>query len=397
MWQGLAVAALLLPWREDGLCGELVDAPDGSIPARCNPWDKDSHTCCSTAGRCMSPGLDIAAHPAKANRGGDGARGAAADEDTTCDVDYAIRQAWRADGQCGEDMKGADGTEPAQCNPLHAHNVTCCSDAGWCGAWPSYEHCRCGDCVNYYAPCACADESPCQDPGSGLCYPRTLSSFADVATEMEAATRPVDASLPSSRAQAEAARRTLQGMLYDSTGRPIDPKFAAANLDRDPRLDPKRTMKDQARRRALLEGVRAGKADVGQRPLASRSVHVVASLHSPPTSLRITSESPPNSPPKRIAFAGRARVRQEVHPARRQARHGILAKAAAGSRGPPVCDRPGRLYGARWWYITAPAGRAAALAEATACRGRKGGQGRRRRRWRGRRRGRRRGQQRGRQ
>ena len=161
MWTAaaaLATTPTLLPWRGDGRCGDGVTAPDGTQPAQCNPWDAVGQTCCDpSVGVCVGSTTCTAA---------------------TCKgcMDYKIRKAWRDDDRCGPDLKGGDGRKPALCHPLHTRNLTCCSEEGWCGAWPSYAHCRCQDCVNHHATCACTLSTPCQDPSSGRCYPRTQSA-----------------------------------------------------------------------------------------------------------------------------------------------------------------------------------------------------------------------------
>jgi len=105
----LAVALLgaLLPWRDDGRCGEHFPAPDGTRVSRCDPWDADA-PCCSAEGVC-----------------------GVGDEFCQCDgcIDYSIRQDWRSDGQCGPEVTGADGSSPATCHPLDRNNGTCCSRA----------------------------------------------------------------------------------------------------------------------------------------------------------------------------------------------------------------------------------------------------------------------------
>lgn len=107
-----AVTLPLLPWREDGRCGAGLVAPDGTVPAQCNPWDKLKRTCCSAAGMCEplgSPGHCSC---------------------PSC-FDYRLRKPWRDDGRCGTDLKGGDGVRGAICHPLHEKNVTCCSEEGW--------------------------------------------------------------------------------------------------------------------------------------------------------------------------------------------------------------------------------------------------------------------------
>ena len=168
-------------------------APDGSQPARCNPWDADGLTCCSSDGRCVSSS---------------GCSSSCAD----C-VDYRIRRTWRDDGRCGADVRNAEGLRPSQCHPMHPQNLTCCSEEGFCGAWPSYAHCRCKDCVNYHTACTCtAPSSPCQDPASGRCYPRTKTP----SNEQE------------QREEQRLARRK------------------AAEQDRPPDMDPRRSMRSVA-------------------------------------------------------------------------------------------------------------------------------------------------------
>ena len=213
-------ATLLLPWRPDGLCGPQYTAPDGTLPARCDPWDAAGRTCCSRGGSCVVP---MAATTAGA------ADNSSLSSSDSCDVDYAIRRPWRSDGQCGEDMPGADGTDPSACNPLHARNLTCCSDAGWCGAWPSWEHCRCRGCVNHFTACVCDAASPCQDPASGRCYPRTAAAAES------------DLAVPHTRQGADPSSQQL-----DSQGRPIDARHLAARHDRRPEQDPRKSMKDVA-------------------------------------------------------------------------------------------------------------------------------------------------------
>ena len=116
-----AAGGTLLPWRADGRCGTEVFAPDGSRPARCNPWHPDGSTCCSAAGWC-GRSKDHCLCP-------------------KC-VNYQIREPWRKDGRCGDEVEGKDGTKPAQCNPLDALNRTCCSDVGWCGGSKEHRLCR---------------------------------------------------------------------------------------------------------------------------------------------------------------------------------------------------------------------------------------------------------------
>ena len=147
----LLAAAGTVPWRDDGRCGDNFTGTDGTFPAQCNPWD-NGRSCCLADGFC----------------------GASSKELCSCAscVDYRIARRWREDGRCGSDIKADDGSRGAICNPLHPRNLTCCSEEGWCGAWPSYEYCRCADCVNYYRSCGCFANTPCQDPASGRCYPR---------------------------------------------------------------------------------------------------------------------------------------------------------------------------------------------------------------------------------
>lgn len=157
--------ALLLPWRDDGRCGGGFTAPDGTLPAQCNPWDEDGRTCCSASGRCIHAAGDAAAARTITDGGATCADG----------TEYHIRTIWRLDGRCGADVRDADGRMSAQCHPFHPGNLTCCSEEGWCGAWPSYAHCRCKDCINHYSVCSCGGDlrAPCQDPASRRCYPRT--------------------------------------------------------------------------------------------------------------------------------------------------------------------------------------------------------------------------------
>lgn len=199
--------AVAFPWREDGLCGAAVSAPDGTQPARCNPWDSQGHTCCAADGTCVDP--STVGH--------------------SC-TEYRIQRVWRDDGRCGADVKNAEGHMPAQCHPMHEHNLTCCSEEGWCGAWPSYAHCRCKDCVNYHAACVCGSPSaPCQDPASARCYPRTQRGDA-----------PDAPSLPTQRRRANADSATVQ---VDSLGNPVDPQNLASSSDRRPDMDPRRSMR----------------------------------------------------------------------------------------------------------------------------------------------------------
>ena len=211
-------SALALPWRSDGLCGPGHDAPDGTNPARCNPWDVDGKTCCSAEGVCVE-----SSHTDRCRC-------------ANC-TEYAIRRAWRNDGRCGDDLKGGDGIAPAICHPLHPRNITCCSEEGFCGAWPSYAHCRCHDCVNHHTNCGCAatPDTPCQDAASGRCYPRTLrDGDADMVPHLWKAFGSAH----------NGAAATLDGAAAtDSNGRPIDPRHIAANQDRRPELDPRRSMR----------------------------------------------------------------------------------------------------------------------------------------------------------
>lgn len=192
-----------LPWRADGRCGDGLVAPDGSRPARCNPWHPEGHTCCSAAGWC-GRSKDHCLCP-------------------TC-VNYQIREPWRADGRCGEDVEGKDGTRPAECNPLDALNRTCCSDVGWCGG--SKEHCGCKDCLHFVGTCSCSAAAPCKDAYSGRCYPRTVT---------------VDEWAEESAALNESALEDFRvsGLdTHDSLGRPLDPRNLAINMDRRPEYDP---------------------------------------------------------------------------------------------------------------------------------------------------------------
>ena len=201
----------LLPWRADGRCGDAVVAPDGSRPARCNPWHPEGHTCCSAGGWCgRSKDQCLCA---------------------TC-VNYQVREPWRSDGRCGEDVEGKDGTKPAQCNPLDALNRTCCSDVGWCGG--SKEHCDCLDCLQFFGTCSCSPAAPCKDPYSGLCYPRTET---------------VDEWAEDNSALNESALEDFRvsGLdTHDSLGRLLDPRNLAINMDRRPEYDPQGgSMKNQ--------------------------------------------------------------------------------------------------------------------------------------------------------
>ena len=199
----VTASSSLLPWRADGRCGDGLVAPDGSRPARCNPWHPEGHTCCSAAGWCgRSKDQCLCA---------------------TC-VNYQIREPWRADGRCGEDVEGKDGTRPAECNPLDALNRTCCSDVGWCGG--SKEHCGCKDCLHFFGTCSCSAAAPCKDAHSGLCYPRTET---------------VDEWAEESAALNESALEDFRvsGLdTHDSLGRPLDPRNLAINMDRRPEYDP---------------------------------------------------------------------------------------------------------------------------------------------------------------
>lgn len=149
---------------------------------------------------------------------------------------HTLRQPWRDDGRCGEDVRGKDGTDPAWCNPLDPRNMTCCSDVGWCGN--STQHCDCGkDCINYSFACTCADPaSPCQDPHSGVCLPRTAKHDEDEAA-----------------AKQQPEHRTVGGAgtpTHDSLGRPMDVQNLARLQDRLPANDPRKSMR-QARAEAL--------------------------------------------------------------------------------------------------------------------------------------------------
>ena len=201
-----------MPWRADGRCGTEVFAPDGSRPARCNPWHPDGSTCCSAAGWC-GRSKDHCLCP-------------------KC-VNYQIREPWRKDGRCGDEVEGKDGTKPAQCNPLDALNRTCCSDVGWCGG--SKEHCLCRDCLHFAATCNCGPAAPCKDAYSGLCYPRTET--ADVWAEDEAGFN---------ESTLEDFRVSGLEHTHDSMGRPLDPRNLAINMDRRPEYDPRGgSMKNQ--------------------------------------------------------------------------------------------------------------------------------------------------------
>jgi len=192
----------LLPWRADGRCGDTLIAPDGSRPARCNPWHPEGHTCCSADGWC-GRSRDHCLCP-------------------TC-INYQIREPWRSDGRCGEDVEGKDGTKPAQCNPLDSLNRTCCSDVGWCGG--SREHCLCRECIQFVGSCSCSAERPCKDAYSGLCYPRT-----EAVDEWE------------DEGHNESALddfRIAGSDTHDSLGHPLDPRNLAMNMDRRPELDPR--------------------------------------------------------------------------------------------------------------------------------------------------------------
>ena len=186
----------LLSWREDGRCD--LPAPDGTAVAQCNPFDSLGRTCCAADGECA----------------------AAASISACIGVDYRIRRRWRDDGRCGADVRGADGILGAICNPLHPHNVTCCSEEGFCGAWPSYAHCRCKDCVNHHAVCTCSAETPCQDAATGRCYPRTQKG--DERDDLSRTT----------------------AMAVDSNGRPHDPRHLSKEFDRRPEQDPRVSMRD---------------------------------------------------------------------------------------------------------------------------------------------------------
>ena len=211
----LAVALLgaLLPWRDDGRCGEHFPAPDGTRVSRCDPWDADA-SCCSAEGVC-----------------------GVGDEFCQFDgcIDYSIRQDWRSDGQCGPEVTGADGSSPATCHPLDRNNGTCCSDAGWCGR--SAAHCRCRTCVDYYRACNCASpDAPCIDARTGLCYPRIEVPSPD-ATYTDA--DDIVFSL------------TKREPTHDSSGEPMDPRNSGQYMDRPPDQDPKLTMKEQAIRQGI--------------------------------------------------------------------------------------------------------------------------------------------------
>jgi hypothetical protein len=236
------VGVLANPWRTDGRCGGDTTAADGTHPAQCNPWDPNGRTFCA-GGLCTMP-----------TEGG---------------VDYRIRTTWRRDGRCGADVKSDDGIAHAICNPFHPQNLTCCSEEGWCGPWPSYAHCRCKDCVNYFRECSCrSEDSPCEDPATARCYPR--STAGALAEEVE-------------------ARRKQE---------------AVAQSDRRPEADPRRSMRLSKMDREAAElsgsGSRGDQAHGGRTQLSHRASP--SSLLCPPMLVDCLAASPPPPQPPSAAL-----------------------------------------------------------------------------------------------
>ena len=268
------------PWRDDGRCGPSLDAPDGTQPARCNPWDAMKRTCCSATGECIH------------------------DDSCINGTEYRIRRVWRADGRCGVDVRDSDGRMSAKCHPLHPKNLTCCSEEGWCGAWPSYAHCRCKDCVNHHAACMCTTtHAPCQDPASGRCYPRTQSG--DIPDEPEPQARVRD------RRPEQDPRKAMRDALVEErfagiAGRLPAKSVGAPVVSQRPVVDGMRCAVDLVdctahNQLATVPSRSVPVVDAGERGASNATVASTApSLTAPNRSAGAVAEEPPPPPPPTV-------------------------------------------------------------------------------------------------